>query len=204
MMFWSGRSLITAVLLCLPPAGPSLAATVTFSGYASGGSGFGSATVTGNILDIDVTKFIASVDSNTGAPVLLQDAAFFDIRAEDGYFIQKVELRESVNSTINGAAETRAYGFLRVKTALGDWDEPNPQNTIVTSLDNLDFGDLLTEASVSIHNTLWASSNGGEASVRKDLTQVEVTLQAVPIPAAAWFFGSALIGFVAFSQRRHN
>ncbi|MES9940616.1 MAG: VPLPA-CTERM sorting domain-containing protein [Candidatus Thiodiazotropha sp. 6PLUC2] len=30
----------------------------------------------------------------------------------------------------------------------------------------------------------------------------DVTVSAVPLPAAAWLFGSALIGFVAFSARR--
>ncbi|MEW8438327.1 MAG: VPLPA-CTERM sorting domain-containing protein [Candidatus Thiodiazotropha taylori] len=30
----------------------------------------------------------------------------------------------------------------------------------------------------------------------------DVTVSAVPLPAAAWLFGTALLGFVAFSARR--
>ncbi|MET0053042.1 MAG: VPLPA-CTERM sorting domain-containing protein [Candidatus Thiodiazotropha sp.] len=30
----------------------------------------------------------------------------------------------------------------------------------------------------------------------------DVTVSAVPLPAAAWLFGSALLGFVTYSARR--
>ncbi|MCG8070610.1 MAG: VPLPA-CTERM sorting domain-containing protein, partial [Candidatus Thiodiazotropha taylori] len=30
----------------------------------------------------------------------------------------------------------------------------------------------------------------------------DLTMSAVPLPAAAWLFGSALLGFVSYSRRR--
>jgi len=32
--------------------------------------------------------------------------------------------------------------------------------------------------------------------------KVQLTVSAVPVPAAVWLFGSALIGLVGFSKRR--
>ncbi|MEW8027348.1 MAG: VPLPA-CTERM sorting domain-containing protein [Candidatus Thiodiazotropha sp.] len=36
----------------------------------------------------------------------------------------------------------------------------------------------------------------------KIYSDYDLTITAVPLPAAAWLFGSALIGFIAFSARR--
>ncbi|MCU7887858.1 MAG: VPLPA-CTERM sorting domain-containing protein [Candidatus Thiodiazotropha sp. (ex Lucinoma aequizonata)] len=41
-----------------------------------------------------------------------------------------------------------------------------------------------------------------DASDPKVYSDYSFKIQAVPLPAAAWLFGSALIGFVSFSRRR--
>jgi hypothetical protein len=41
--------------------------------------------------------------------------------------------------------------------------------------------------------------NAFDSNINSDY---EITLSAVPLPAAAWLFGSALIGFISFSRRR--
>lgn len=41
--------------------------------------------------------------------------------------------------------------------------------------------------------------NAFDSNVNSDY---EISLSAVPLPAAAWLFGSALIGFISFSRRR--
>ncbi|MGD8912192.1 MAG: VPLPA-CTERM sorting domain-containing protein [Candidatus Thiodiazotropha sp.] len=37
---------------------------------------------------------------------------------------------------------------------------------------------------------------------RSIYSNYDLTIQAVPLPAAAWLFGSALLGFISFSARR--
>ena len=41
--------------------------------------------------------------------------------------------------------------------------------------------------------------NAFDGSITSDY---DVTVEAVPLPAAAWLFGSALVGFISFSRRR--
>ncbi len=41
--------------------------------------------------------------------------------------------------------------------------------------------------------------NAFDSSVTSDY---EIQVEAVPLPAAAWLFGSALVGFISFSRRR--
>jgi hypothetical protein len=36
----------------------------------------------------------------------------------------------------------------------------------------------------------------------KTASDYDLTMSAVPLPAAAWLFGSALLGFVSYSRRR--
>ncbi|MCB1860474.1 MAG: hypothetical protein KDI47_01920 [Gammaproteobacteria bacterium] len=67
---------------------------------------------------------------------------------------------------------------------------------------NLAFGTIVTEVDVSLSNQLFA---GGVAQIWKTAGKLEVGLEAieaVPVPAAVWLFGSALVGFLAFSRRR--
>ncbi|MCP3675834.1 MAG: PEP-CTERM sorting domain-containing protein [Gammaproteobacteria bacterium] len=35
-----------------------------------------------------------------------------------------------------------------------------------------------------------------------DLTLTDISVSAVPVPAAFWLFGTALIGLIGFSKRR--
>ena len=65
---------------------------------------------------------------------------------------------------------------------------------VVTSIDSA--FDLVLEP-VNFHLRL-----GSDFSTQADATFSLVPPAAVPLPAAAWLFGTALIGFIGFSRRR--
>ena len=45
-------------------------------------------------------------------------------------------------------------------------------------------------------------SDGGSAISKFDSYQLNVSLSAVPVPAAVWLFGTALVGLVGFGKRK--
>ncbi|MCP4768329.1 MAG: VPLPA-CTERM sorting domain-containing protein [Gammaproteobacteria bacterium] len=50
--------------------------------------------------------------------------------------------------------------------------------------------------------TRWVQVAGPDAVYRADVASFLVMPSAVPVPAAVWLFGTALIGFVGISRRR--
>jgi len=205
------------------------AANVIFSDINNGdalpGAGFGAQAVdliNLNILNVDVSLF--SITAAAGNVEQMVDAVTFRISAPTGYFIEQVEFREEyvVSITQNaGGGLAVAGGTLSVydtvsgEVGLGGlgthtYTANTPNGGAHTNVDLLDLlspGTRVTDAIVTINNNLLALSMGtgataGVATIAKDFTAVEVTLQAVPIPAAAWLFGSVLVGFVTYSRRR--
>lgn len=64
----------------------------------------------------------------------------------------------------------------------------------------VDFSQSLSLATGSYVFTLSGfAMNALDGSVYSDY---ELSIKAVPLPAAAWLFGSALIGFISYSARR--
>jgi hypothetical protein len=64
------------------------------------------------------------------------------------------------------------------------------------------FSDLATDVDFSIQNTLQAyTTSGNYASVQKKLSLQVTAVSTVPVPAAAWLFGSAL-GLSSLMRRR--
>jgi len=165
-----------------------------------------------NILDIDVSAFFLEV-VNGDPPKVMFDTLSFNIVAPDNFFIRSVKYSEGLKTTVNGGT-TISHGSISVNgvgQSLGVFSFFNPNlastpfslGPVEILLDN-----QVTSAFVAITNSLTAV--GGIASVHKgfnadgelEMPSLEVTLQAVPVPAAVWLFGSALVGFVTFSRRR--
>ena len=104
------------------------------------------------------------------------------------------------NSTIASFAESGDTGG--AATAWGSLDGELDLTAFQSPpfLGGTDAG-LQTDVKVTIQNTVTATTTGSDdAWIQKKLTFVAVS--EVPLPAAAWLFGSALLGLVAVGRRR--
>ncbi len=73
--------------------------------------------------------------------------------------------------------------------------------------DNLDNSTTLSDFTIAsimlgINDTIDFVVGAGGNGYAWDHTQLEATISAVPIPAAAWLFGSGLLGLIGYSKRK--
>lgn len=61
------------------------------------------------------------------------------------------------------------------------------------------FAGPMTLAGAGIRSLFWSDDPGWNFAALDN-----VTISAVPVPAAAWLFGSALLGFFGFSRKKAN
>lgn len=179
------------------------------------------ATVSGDTLLIDIS--LSTYALNTGGSALENQSFDIHVSAKEGLSLSNASLRESgeyiVYSPSSGALEpfVNATGALTardtnnpmaevrdpISAALDAFDPTGPSSKAWAASASLDLSQLGTsDAIVNIANILLAGAfNIGDiAFIGKESLQLEVT--AVPIPAAIWLFGSALLGLVATGHRR--
>ncbi len=87
----------------------------------------------------------------------------------------------------------------RLQFALGSTD-----TSVLGSTDLVGPVELAALWAVNTHGTnlnFISFANGDDARFNLDSVQVEV-MPAVPVPAAVWLFGTALIGFIGYGKRR--
>ena len=81
----------------------------------------------------------------------------------------------------------------------------NTGEFIILPLQRITFG-VLSDTSLPIGDFtdeiqgIWSTGTAGGGSYTANITNLSSTI--VPVPAAAWLFGSALLGFIGFSRRR--
>ena len=188
-------------------------AVVTFSDITDGNGTsayFDPATTTpdggdGNVLNIGLDSFLA--DGSSGATTSAVDTISMVITAPDGYVITSVTYSETGTvETTNGVATASGSivadgipsNFLTViaapGTAVGGW--------------GIDAGPVAIankqSIAVSITNSLFAFSFSPQeiALIEKTDATLTVEIAEVPLPAAAWLFGSALIALVSIQRRK--
>ena len=211
------KRLAVAVVLGLMLVDGAQAVTVSFlnindtnpQGFSTAGTA--PDPVNGNKLNINVDSFFLEVFN--GAVDVMFDTLSFNIEAPEGFFIKSLKYREGLKTSVNGGT-TISHGSLSANgqgSTLGFFAQPDPGTSNFYLQTELLLSGQQTFASVAITNSLTAVSfPGGEAKIYKGFNLdneaekpfLEVTLQAVPVPAAVWLFGSALVGFIAFSRRR--
>lgn len=194
-------------------SGLAQAADVTFSNISDGNNSpayFDPATTVpdagdGNILNIGINNFEANGAS--GATTSAVDTLSMIITAPDGYYITSVTYSEAGEvETTNGVAtasgsivaDGKPSNFLTQVaapgTALGGWSiTAGP-----VAIDNKE------SIAVSITNSLFAFAFTPLDIARIEKTEASLSVQIapVPLPAAAWLFGSALIALVSIQRRK--
>lgn len=201
---------LLVLLAGLTVAGQSSAATATFSGFTDANPGLFDIATTlpdggdPNLLNIGLSAFSAG-----GAIISALDTLNLVITAPAGYRITKITYSESGSASAPGATDvavatgsvTSNAVSLGLATVLftpgsfGPW-------SLGTFFDY--SGDVVTAATVSITNSLFASGTlvGGTASITKTAASLDVDLALIPIPASVLLFGSALMGLAVIRRDR--
>lgn len=88
---------------------------------------------------------------------------------------------------------------------LGQNDDCGTSLLSCLQFDSLESGDYLAGVSgfpgVFIEDWMLNPAGSGGKNIVLELTVRELSVSAVPVPAAIWLFGSALVGFVGMSRR---
>jgi hypothetical protein len=177
-----------------------------------------------NVLELDVFGSLDgsvlpfSLQASSASPIQsMFDTVSFTVVAPDGYYISEIYYHESLQTIVtpnSGSAWSIAQGSISVNgqaRTLGSVFFASDTDTTFELDAPYDLsGQQVTTAAVAITNSIIAGATGdGEAFIAKGynssgqiLPRFEVVLESVPVPAAAWLFGSALIGFAAYSRGR--
>ena len=169
------------------------------------------------------------IGSTTGTNIDLVTANFvFDrVYTKNGNSIQTIAVGEFGDYDISGGDSVSAALLLTVANNAVVWDFKSDDNPVPEFNASGDSGgpqtwelsaliDPLTEllfapndVGVTIQNTLTAitDESGETAWIQKKLTFIasadsDVAPPEIPIPAAAWLFGSALLGLVGVARKK--
>jgi len=108
------------------------------------------------------------------------------------------------DNSVDGQNQIFLDGLL-VDTAFIDGFSTANSNLVETRTIDLDmaFFALLADGNVSLLGTV-ISEASGSGSFQVDFLRLDITTApaVVPVPAAAWLFGSALLGLFGFSRRK--
>ncbi|MDA7687065.1 hypothetical protein N8793_03235 [Pseudomonadales bacterium] len=204
------RFLIASMLLSL--SATAQAAVVAFSNIVSGDGAptfFDESTTTpdavnGNVLNIGLNNFGADGASSSNTAAV--DALSLVITAPEGYMITSLLYSEA------GQAETTGGTAVASGSIVADGMPTNfatqvfaPGTTL--SAWSIEPGfitiDNKQSIAVSVTNSLFAYAFGPTdiAMIEKTSATLTVGLTQVPLPAAAWLFGSAIAGLIYSKSR---
>jgi len=179
---------------------------------------FGLPTIVGDVVRFTPPSFRA--ESTNGAGIVNTSANFIfsSVYSTNGFDLAEIRVIEDGDYDITGGDSVKAALRLTISNnddvleftnslvtfnAAGDSGGPGNWG-LSTALDpQTEFGSPITDIEVSIQNTLTASTDalGESAWIQKKLSFVASTT-VVPVPAAAWLFGSALLGLGLVKRRK--
>ena len=156
------------------------------------------------VITIGLADFMAVDSSATGSSAL--DTLFMTLTAPAGFFIDSVSFSEGGFNNVS-AGVAGATGSIVVDGAAhdlgshfhgptGSLDVPWTVGPLVIGVADKDWID------VSIVNSLFAFASSGTATSAKDSAELTIGLSAIPIPAAIWMMGAALVALVTVKRRR--
>lgn len=182
---------------------------------------FGSASVAGDTLSFNPTEFKATA-AGTGIVTVSGTTPLITITAKPSFVLEDLALLEQGNyfriesgggTTLVGAGgQFIVNNVAHPVTAGGLTDYLTVDDVTSTGLTTsswialADVGVSGTAATVKVQNILLAGITEGleAAFIEKGLVSIEVGAEigVVPVPAAVWLFGSALLGLSLVSRRR--
>ena len=120
---------------------------------------------------------------------------FFGLEFNVGSGFGNSDMLNIVWETFRDGSSTGS-GFLT--GILGGSSSNASAGSVVGWTDTLLFDTLHVGAS----NSISYQAFGAQQAISLDNVKIQNTVSAVPVPAAVWLFGTALIGFVGMSRRR--
>ena len=177
---------------------------------------FGSWSISGDKLLFDPTQFKA-VASNPGFVNTSQTTPLISVKAKTGFTLQNARLLEQGDYyrlgdaaatgvgvggqfIVNGSPISFPISSLTDTTSISAFTT-TPWTVDLTGTLGGDNGTLKLQnilvAGVLLQNVV------AQSFIEKKLVDIWVTTSAVPLPPAAWMLGSALVGLVSVSRRKH-
>jgi len=99
--------------------------------------------------------------------------------------------------------DLRGFNDLILRTSIWLDDDEYPGLTTVASNDSLSFLGFTSDTSFTSITFLANDIAGGDSGDGFGIDNIEYsTVSAVPVPAAAWLFGSAILAMFGFSRRK--
>lgn len=140
---------------------------------------------------------------------------FFDYQGFPGYIVQLLAGGEVIAEDINSISIAEgAFAEVSLSLSVGDSLSVNSSPNLIgralgirllnqnTDL-SANFGNLIAPLGSNQCETVSDQPCSAVAwSSEVDFDNVQLSVSAVPVPAAIWLFGTALVGFVGISRRR--
>jgi hypothetical protein len=151
----------------------------------------------------------------TPNPSSAQEATiFFDYQGFPGYIVQLLADDEVIAEDINSVLIAEGdFAEISLSLTVGDSLFVNGTNLIGMALgirllnQNTDLNGSFPPLSPPLGSNQCESENDQPCSAvswssEVDFDNVQLSVSAVPVPAAIWLFGTALIGLIGFGKRR--
>lgn len=183
---------------------------------------FGQLILSNNTILFLPDSFIAESNNGVVGAVVSETLNLQLNRITAGFTFDSFFMQETGDYIVNGAnAAVSAYGEMRVRSASsllaefqdsfsfsdnGDRGTDTFQWSGTTTIDSNDgwMGTTSDTVYLTLQNNLTAATmdNGEQAFIQKKSSGVSITVNPVPVPAAVWLFGSAMIAL--FGYRKSN
>lgn len=227
------KRIVFLVALIAPASWPLHAAMVTLYGddvafTFDDGSLFGTANVVGNSLIFLPDSFSAESLDGAGT-VTAHETLIIDVMVTtEGFQIESLGMFEQGDYILDGAnASVAASGYLQAVSQTttcgfiacldsnifnaGPFTDTAGATSPWTGDTSIELADTTgwnsdTHLSVTFQNNLSAYTEvfGEEAYIEKKLGAIGLIVNPVPVPAAAWLFGSGLLALAGVARRRKH
>jgi len=168
-----------------------------FRAQSTDGVGIHSGTNTDNDADTFIFDRIYSVSGQEIALITVTESGDYDIDTDGSVSGDLLALFANNNDAIECDCITQEFNVSGDSSGLSLW------SLEATFSPSAFFSSTANDVALSIQNglTAFSDASGEDAFIQKKFSLVSVTL--VPVPAAAWLFGSAILA-LGVSKRRLN
>lgn len=207
------------ILLLLTLGATSASAALVVSDVATGdgsealfGTDIMQSGENGSTLTLELNEFVADGGGfGVFGPVTVTDTVTMTLTAPEGYFITGFVYNEAGNANVGFASFAEVTGSITVGGIPVNFNNEliTPDSGMVSwSIDPIALAlvEGVESVTVTITNTLSAVAfePPEDAIIEKTEAILQVGLTPVPVPAAVWLFGSAVLGLVGMSRHKRS